>query len=140
MTRAIVVVLLTFIVFAAGAEEIDAQRAHYNYMLYCQGCHTPDGRGIDSVPRLKDHVGYFLQIPQGRDYLVRVPGSAGSVLDNEQLAEVLNWLILEFGGESVPEDFTPYTAEEIATLRNDPLLEVAEYRRRLIQELSDSKE
>lgn len=139
MIKVVVAALLSVFVLTAGAEEVNAQRAHYNYMLYCQGCHTPEGLGIDSVPRIKGHVGNFLRLQEGREYLVRVPGSAGSVLNDAQLAEVLNWMILEYGEDSIPADFHPYTETEVAQLRQDPLLEVEDHRRKLVEQLRNSK-
>lgn len=140
MIRTVVAVLLSVFASVAGAEEIDAQRAHVNYMLYCQGCHLPDGSGGASVPDMKGQVGQFLRIPEGRDYLVRVPGSAGSTLNNKQLAEVLNWMILEFGEDSIPKNFQPYTATEVAQLRQEPLLEVEEHRKQLVKQLRGNGE
>lgn len=118
-----------------GAETINRVRAKFNYQVFCMGCHTPDGVGSPYVPKIKGHIGYFLQTRQGREYLVRVPGSANAALDNEQLAELLNWTILEFGEGSVPEVFRPYTADEVGALRQQPLMEVINYRKQLISTL-----
>lgn len=116
-------------------QEINYDRAKFNYQMLCQGCHTPDGMGGKSIPKVNGFIGYFLQTEMSRDYLVRVPGSANSALNDKQLAEVLNWMILEFGGESVPENMQYYTAEEVEKLRQEPLFEVVEYRNMLLKEL-----
>jgi cytochrome c553 len=116
--------------------KMNTDRAKFNYQMFCQGCHTPDGTGGKSVPKIKDHIGYFLQNQVAREYLVRVPGSANSSLNDEQLAEVLNWMILEFGGKSVPNNLQYYTTDEIATLRQAPLFEVVDYREKLVKQLS----
>lgn len=123
----------------ALAGEMNYQRAHYNYQMFCQGCHTPDGSGAMSVPQMKGHVGYFLEIPRGREYLVRVPGSATSALDDEQLAEVLNWILLEFAGDSVAPDYRHYTSTEVGQLRQAPLNEVVQYREQLLVEIARAK-
>ena len=123
----------------AGAEEFNAARAHYNYKLFCQGCHTPDGVGAQSVPRMKDNVGNFLLTQAGREYLVRVPGSATSALNSGQLAEVLNWILLEFSGASGNDSFDPYTAEEVAELRKSPLFEVENYRVQLLVDIARNR-
>ena len=99
------------------------------------GCHTPDGVGSRYVPKIKGHIGYFLQTQAGREYLVRVPGSANAALNDQQLAELLNWTILEFGEGSVPDAFRPYTADEVGALRQQPLMEVLKYREQLISAL-----
>lgn len=116
--------------------EINTDRAKFNYQMFCQGCHTPDGTGGKSVPKIKNYIGYFLQNQVAREYLVRVPGSANSSLNDEQLAEVLNWMIIELGGESVPKNMQYYTANEVAKLRQHPLFEVVEYREMLVKKLS----
>ena len=118
-----------------SAESINYDRAKFNYQLFCQGCHTPEGIGGKDVPKFNGYVGNFLKTPSGREYLVRVPGSANSSLNNKQLAEVLNWIILEFGKTSIPKKMKYYTAKEVSKLRQDPLFEVAEYRKQLILKL-----
>jgi mono/diheme cytochrome c family protein len=123
----------------ALAEDINWQRAQFNYQMFCQGCHTPDGSGAKSVPRMKDHVGYFLGTQEGREYLVRVPGSATSALGDEQLAEVLNWIIQEFAGDSADESYERYTPVEVARLRQQPLNEVEQYRTQLLVEIASAK-
>lgn len=110
-------------------------RAKYNYQLFCSGCHSPVGGGANGVPQIKGFIGNFLNSDAGREYLIRVPGSANSTLNDNQLAEVLNWIIHEFAGDSQPQQFTPYTAAEVARLRREPLFEVIEYRKKLIAEL-----
>ena len=114
---------------------INTDRAKFNYQMFCQGCHTPDGTGGKSVPKIKNFIGYFLQNDIAREYLVRVPGSANSPLNDQQLAEVLNWMIIEFGGESVPKNMQYYTTNEVAKLRQQPLFEVVDYREMLVKRL-----
>ncbi len=123
----------------ALAEELNWQRAHFNYQLFCQGCHTPDGMGANTVPRMKDQIGHFLNSRAGREYLVRVPGSATSTLNDEQLAEVLNWIIQEFAGDSADESFERYTPLEVAGLRQQPLNEVEQYRSQLLVDIARAK-
>lgn len=118
-----------------AAAEVNTVRAHYNYQMFCMGCHTPGGMGGKSVPQLRGFVGHFLKSQQGREYLVRVPGSANSALNNEQLAEVLNWKIQQFSQGSAPPNWQPYQAEEVGRYRRDPLLEVVEYRKALVKSL-----
>jgi mono/diheme cytochrome c family protein len=137
--KTIVAVLCLGLASAALAEELNWQRAHYNYQMFCQGCHTPDGVGANAVPRMKDQVGYFLETRRGREYLVRVPGSATSALDDEQLAEVLNWIVQEFAGDSADEGYERYTSLEVGRLRQQPLNEVEQYRTQLLVEIASAK-
>ena len=50
-------------------------------------------------------MGTFLTVPGGREYLVRVPGSAQSPLSDAELARVLNWMIRAFGPPAIAADF-----------------------------------
>ena len=123
---------------AAVAAEVNPQRAQFNYQMSCQGCHAPDGSGAGSVPRMRDQVGMFLNTREGRDYLVRVPGSAVSALGDAELAEVLNWIVAEFAGDSLTVAFEPYTEHEVGLLRQQPLNEVVQYRAQLIAEIAST--
>ena len=137
--RVLLAIMIALGPLSGQAADINPQRARFHYQMHCEGCHTPDGTGAMSVPRMKDQVGMFLETQAGRDYLVRVPGSAISALDNEQLAEVLNWILVEMGGDSVAADFEPYTANEVGELRVEPLNEVERYRSQLLLEIADQR-
>lgn len=137
--RALLAIAVLLCPLVGQAAEINPQRAKFHYQMHCEGCHTPDGTGAMSVPRMKDQVGLFLETQSGRDYLVRVPGSATSALENEELAEVLNWILVEMGGASVAPDFQPYTADEVAELRTYPLNEVERYRAQLLTEIAEHR-
>nr|WP_298249322.1 cytochrome C [uncultured Halomonas sp.] len=106
-------------------------RPEVYYQLECGGCHLGDGEGKrnNDIPRMKNFVGHFLSVEGGREFLVQVPGSAYSSFADDQLAELINWIITDgIAGTSKPETFTPYTAEEVATLRAQPLGKVEETR------------
>jgi mono/diheme cytochrome c family protein len=99
---------------------------HTNYLLYCRGCHLADGTGVqDAVPSLVNTLGQFAASPEGREYLVRVPGVSQTPMSDEQLAAVLNWVMTEFNNDVLPQDHRPYTAEEVRKARTkvleDPL-------------------
>ena len=109
------------LLLAASAAVADDRRAHVNYMLHCQGCHLPDAAGHEGkVPPMKNFVGYFLHSEEGRDFLIRVPGVAHAAIDDEQLAELMNWLLLSFSEEQLPSGFTPFTESEVRRLRANP--------------------
>jgi mono/diheme cytochrome c family protein len=106
------------------------------YTLNCWGCHQPHAQGIPgSVPRLANSMGYFVRIPEGRAYLVEVPGVATAPLSDEEIAEVLNWMLLTFSGPQLPKHFAPYTAAEIHKYRMHKLIDVTQTRRRLAAQL-----
>lgn len=107
------------------------------YTLNCWGCHLPHAEGIPgTVPRLAHSMGYFLQIPDGRAYLVQVPGVANSPLNDQQIADVLNWLLVTFSKNELPKDFRPYTVEEIRRLRPHPLVNVKASRKGMAKRLA----
>ncbi len=84
-------------------------------MLSCQGCHRADATGTpQTTPTMAGFVARFLQVPGGREYLVRVPGVATAALSDADLAEVVNWSLVRFDAANVPADFEPYTAAEVA--------------------------
>ena len=66
------------------------------------------------MPRLAGFVGHFTRHPEGRDYLMRVPGVVRARLDDARLAAVLNWLLASLSPEEVAADFAPFTSEEVA--------------------------
>ena len=118
-----------------GANEILARQ---NYILNCQGCHLPDGSGSEgNVPKMNDFVGYFLHVPGGREFIVQVPGAAGAPISDQELADVMNWMLLNFSKNELPDQFIPYSAEEIAKLRKEPLIDMHHRREELIARIKD---
>ena len=132
--------LLTRVLLAEGNDAIpgveNAQRAWQNWALNCQGCHRPDGTGsAETTPALLGTTAKFLRVPQGREYLSRVPGVATSALNDRDLAEELNWMLWRFDKDDIPKDFRPYTAEEVKALRSQPLrLEASKMRAELLSQ------
>lgn len=94
-----------------------------NYLTHCGGCHGIEGvSGKTFVPTLRDQVGQFTCSQEGRDYLVRVPGISMSLIrDDQDLADVLNFVLFRLGGNSTPTSTKPFTATEVHTLRAQPL-------------------
>lgn len=110
----------------SGSEPIpgvtNPARARQNWILSCQGCHRADATGTpQTTPTMAGVVAKFLQVPGGREYLVRVPGVATAALSDADLAEVVNWSLARFDSANVPADFKPYTAAEVGGLRLKPL-------------------
>jgi cytochrome c553 len=100
----------------------DMRRAWQNWTLNCQGCHRADGSGtVGTAPPIKDTVARFLHAPGGREYLAEVPGVAAAPFSDEEIAELMNWMLRRYDAAHLPANFQPYTAEEIARLRLTPL-------------------
>jgi mono/diheme cytochrome c family protein len=123
-----------------GQSHTPAQLAkpYSNYLLGCGGCHGIDGvSNARLVPQLKGQVGYFLTTQAGREYLVRVPNVAFYTASNEELAQMLNYMVFTIGRDGVPANARPYTAGEVARLRKSPLTEVSlvDYRKALVEDL-----
>lgn len=125
----------------AGASPASAETPQIHYMLQCQGCHRADGSGSPgAVPSLRGMMGTFLTVPGGREYLVRVPGSAQSPLSDAELARVLNWMIRAFGPPAIAADFERFRADEVARVRAFPLTDVDAVRRALIRAIERARE
>ncbi len=130
--RLLLPIALAFAGPAAAGPQVD-------YMLQCQGCHLSDGAGAaGAVPSFVDFVGTFLAVPGGREFLVRVPGSSQSSLDDARLAAVLNWILTRFDPDSLGDDFVPFTEEEVARVRRPPLTDVETLRRELLSRMDAS--
>jgi mono/diheme cytochrome c family protein len=125
---------------AAPLGVADAQLAWQHWTLNCQGCHRPDATGsAATTPSLAGTAARFLWVPGGREYLARVPGVATSALSNEDLAEVLNWLLWRFDKDNLPSNFQPFSAAEVGELRTRPLrLEASQMRADLLQKAEAS--
>lgn len=105
-----------------------------DYILHCRGCHRPDGSGAPGgAPSFRGQLAKFLRVPGGREYLIRVPGTAQSELDDARTAALLNWMVLEFDAGTKPADVVPFTEEEVARYRRSPLTNVAAARRDLVR-------
>lgn len=97
-----------------------------DYLMHCAGCHLADASGKPPyVPSLAGPLGRIAASPEGRDYLARVPGAAQAPISDDALAAVLNWLLLEFNGHTLPQGFRPLRGAEVAKSRSrvlaDPL-------------------
>jgi mono/diheme cytochrome c family protein len=113
--------------------------AETDYLLHCRGCHLPDGSSVPpEVPSLRDEIGRIVAIAAGRDYVIRVPGVAQSSLADQQLADVLNWVLTEFNANTLPQDFKPFTAKEVGDARNNVLPDPVRHRAEIWQAYSPS--
>jgi len=140
LTRLACALLVALGLAGVGAADARAEPDAYTlYAVRCMGCHQRDGAGMGSIPKLRDFVGNFLRVPGGREFLVQVPGVAQSSLSDAELAAVLNWMLTEFSSDLLPEDFQPYSGEEVAGYRPGRLVDVDPVRARLIAEMRARK-
>ncbi len=120
----------------AAADDAADRRTKIDYMSHCEGCHKADGSGLEgTVPSVGGEMGKFLATQEGREYLVRVPGVAQALLDDEAVARVLNWMLRRFDADNIPADFRPYDGAEVARLRREPMSRPSFERERIIANL-----
>ena len=121
--------------FAAGAAQASPQQ---DYILYCMGCHGAQAEGVPGkVPPLAHAVGRYMRTAAGRNYILRVPGAANSVLSDAQLAAVLNWLAQTFDGDELANSHAAlFTTAEVTSLRHSPLPSVLATRSAVLRELA----
>ena len=80
---------LPFILVSLAASADAFADPKTDYLLYCRGCHLADGSSVPpQVPTLLNVIGRIVATPEGRDYVIRVPGVAQSALPDKQLAAV----------------------------------------------------
>ncbi len=134
LIRCVAIVLAMGLLSVAYADD---HRARTNYMIHCQGCHLPEAVGfVGKVPRMKDFVGYFLHSRAGREFVIRVPGVATSSLPDDELTEMMNWLLLTYSAEQLPQPFEPFSAEEVAVLRTDLEADPENTRMRILKQIA----
>lgn len=114
------------------------QSARADYVQQCAGCHRVDGRGSNphGIPDFRQSVGAFVHLPEGREYLIRVPGAAHSQLSHAELAAVLNWVLTTFSAAQLPADFVPYSEAEVAAARPKRYDDVVPVRHALARKLT----
>lgn len=138
MARGLVCRLLAFGLTALLASaSMASERERINYLLHCSGCHQPDGSGSpdSGIPDMRGSIGHYLRLPEGRAYLVQVPGTVQSSLSDRDTTTLLNWMVSTLGGKEVPADFSPYTRDEVTRLRGNPPDDVSTARTQVVTRL-----
>jgi mono/diheme cytochrome c family protein len=104
----------------------DPALARSDYIENCGGCHGVTGSTAPAmVPELRGRVGWFLCTAETRDYLLRLPNVAHSrVRDDEQLAELMNYVVYVIGQPNIPAQAHPFTADDVARARPQALTSV----------------
>lgn len=108
--------------------------ARVSYLLHCGGCHLPDGSGTPPVvPGLREELGRIVQIDGGRDYVVRVPGASQAPISDRELTDILNWILLEFNAQTLPDGYPLLSEQEVTSARQRVLADPLKYREDLWQ-------
>ena len=127
-------VVLTVVLASLPWTKAFAYEPQVNFALHCMGCHTPDGSGVEGrVPSMRDSLVPLSAIPDGRRYLVQVPGSSQSTLSDAELAELLNWMIHNLSNVRPPPSLISFTTSEVGAYRKETLSQVRATRERLLQ-------
>jgi hypothetical protein len=122
----------------AGTNVTWAYQPIVNYQLRCMGCHLADGSGQPGrVPSIRRSLVLFSASPEGRDYVIRVPGVAQSPLSDDDTAALLNWMARNLSDLKMPPGFADYSGAEIHSLRDRPLVRVSAIRARLLKAAGD---
>ena len=119
--------LLGGVAHAGGAEVFNA---------HCTICHQANAEGIPGLyPPLANSIGAYVAVPEGRAYLVHVVsfGLSGPIavhgqtyvglmqawpsLSDDEVAQVLSYILTSFNSKLIPKDFAPLTPQEVAKHR-----------------------
>ena len=126
---------------SAGGVEVGADAGAAGAGVYsgnCASCHQADGAGQAGLwPPLGEHAAHLYNAD--RDYLpqlllyglngeIEVAGEsyngqmpAWKQLGDDEIAEVLNYVLTNWGNEAATENFEPYTAADVEPLRGEAL-------------------
>jgi mono/diheme cytochrome c family protein len=108
-----------------------------DYALHCMGCHGANAQGVPGkVPPLAHSLVRFMKNPEGRRYVLRVPGAANSMLSDAQLAAVLNWIVTQFDADELGSSTPPFAEQEVAASRHTPLADVLATRVAVLKEIA----
>lgn len=130
--------LVAAAIAAAVAAGSAAAGPAQDYTLFCMGCHGSEAQGVPGrIPPLAVALARFMRTPEGRDYVLRVPGAANSALSDAQLAAVLNWLAERYAAPTEPRP-EPFTVDEVSRARRTPLANVQATRREVIRRLAET--
>lgn len=100
-----------------------------NFVLRCAGCHGMEGHGseIGGVPSFYHSISTIANDPEGRRYLMHVPGVISASLSDAEIAEVMNWVLGKWGDRPA----APFTVAEVTRLRAEPVPDVVRARQTL---------
>jgi mono/diheme cytochrome c family protein len=110
------------------------------YVLHCAGCHAMDASGHpeQGVPSMRGALGHFLRLPEGRAFLVQVPGVNNAGLSDAQIAALITWIVGQYSADTAPPGWPAYTAEEVTAAKRVRPADVAAARAVLVQRLQQA--
>lgn len=122
--------LLAGLAFCGAGQAVAGESVEIQYRLHCSGCHGMDGTGskVGRIPPFAGLVGRFVDSADGRLYLVHVPGVANAGLPDADTARLLNYVMHTWGAADLPPNASDFTAEEVHSLRNVHVDDIARLR------------
>jgi mono/diheme cytochrome c family protein len=129
---------LLVVALAGDGVATAGESVEYVYRLHCSGCHGTEGAGskVGRIPPFVGIVGHFASTPEGRLYLVRVPGVANAGLSDAETARMLNYVLQTWGRPEMPSDIRAFTAEEVHGFRDVHVDDIVRLRQKLAAELA----
>ncbi|WP_051048648.1 cytochrome c [Rhodopseudomonas sp. B29] len=135
MSRVFLMLPIALLLCATGPARA-GDNVDYLYRLHCSGCHGLDGLGskVGRIPPFPGIVGHFADLPEGRLYLVQVPGVANAALPDAETAALLNYVLQTWGeaGKPAPR----FTTDEVHQLRKAKVDDIATLRQALENQLA----
>jgi len=131
--------LLLAVAVLAGGDVVRAdERVENVFRLHCSGCHGMEGAGskVGRIPPFVGIVGRFAATADGRLYLVQVPGVANAALSDADTARLLNYVLRSWGAAELSPNAPDFTPEEVRSLRNVHVDDIAKLRGELGAELA----
>lgn len=120
-----------------GAQHVARGRpAASNYLLRCAGCHGLDGAGVitGGIPPFPGFIDAFFKDEESRLYLMHVPGVISASLTDQEIAEVMNYVLDRWSNPD--HGATYFTAAEVTHLREQPVPDVVLLRRSITERLA----
>lgn len=129
--------LLLMSALQSNAEHKDITAGEALYQR-CAACHLKTAAGVPGMfPPLNERLGPMIRSQQGRDYLamvieaglmgsINVEGltyrgimpAQGAAMDNDEVAQLLNYILQTFNANSLEDNWQAYTKSEVADIKS----------------------
>lgn len=119
-----------------GAEHVARGRSPTsNYLLRCSGCHGLEGDGViaGGIPPFPGFIDIFFRDEESRLYLMHVPGVVSASLTDQEIAEVMNYVLDRWGTPGSNAAY--FSEEEVTHLRAKSVPDVVVLRRSITARL-----
>ena len=87
------------------------------------------------MPDIRNVIGHFTQVPNGRKYLIQVADISQAPLGNKEIAALMNWTLRQFSNDQLTPNFKPYSESEVKNLRKNRPADLHSTRRKILASL-----